>query len=409
MYYLRNGEWHQCIFTKGGKLESLAVPFRDHRNRSWCPMILQAAYVDRENNRYGLVRQMIGPQDEVNKRRSKALHHLTAKRYKYEDGAIDDPDLARKELARPDGMIRVNPGFIFEELDNKADFRGHLELLQEAKNEIDLLGPNKALTGDANSPSGRALLANKRSGQTEISRLMDRHFYLKKRVYQGIWNLIRQYKTSEWWVRVTDDEKNIRFVGFNRPVTLGEELARRLAADLQQQGVPSDQIESQVQAQMAQLQADPMQAMQLQQVVRVENVLADMNMDITVEQVPDTANVQEEQFQALVQLAPAVVFPPSVYLKASGLRNKDELLKELEAANNPEMRAVQQKQVEQAIAKGDSEIEFKRAQAAKAAAEADRIRTETAAGSAQAALLAGAGTDLPVAPSGGNGSVLPPG
>jgi hypothetical protein len=37
-------------------------------------MILQSAYIDRESNgRHGIVRDMIGPQNEINKRRSKFL------------------------------------------------------------------------------------------------------------------------------------------------------------------------------------------------------------------------------------------------------------------------------------------------------------------------------------------------
>ena len=364
MYYLKGADWYHCTFTKGGKLEEMKVPFVDHNGRSWCPLMLQSAYVDRNNNRYGLVRTMIGPQDEVNKRRSKALHLLNARTIVYEDGAVDDIEEARKELAKPDGLIRRNPGFEFEEIDKKRDFAGHLELLQEAKNEIDLIGPNAAMLGKGpDAASGRAILANKQGGQTEISRIMDRHRHLKGRVFRGIWDLIRQYKTEEWWVRVTDDEKNVKFVGLNRPVTMGEELQKRL----EQSGLPPEEI----QARMQQVMADPRYAQQLQQVVRVENQPNEMFMDITIEEVPDVANVQEEQFQALTALAPAVVFPPEVYIKASSLRNKSELLELLQSQqNDPVQQEIQQKQLEQAMAKADAEVQ-------KLLAEIDKIKADT--------------------------------
>ena len=90
--------------------------------------------------------------------------------------------------------------------------------------------------------------------------LLDRHRHLKKRVYRGIWDLIRQYKTEEWWVRVTDNEKNIRFVGLNRPVTVKEEFTKKLEAE----GMPPEQIEQTI----GKLAQDPMQGQMLAQVRR---------------------------------------------------------------------------------------------------------------------------------------------
>ena len=118
MYYREpSGAWHHCTFTKGGKLEAIEVPFRDQDDKPFCPMFMQSAYVDRENNRYGIVRAMIGPQDEINKRRSKALHLLSVRQSMGEEGAVDDVDLMKAELAKPDGHVKINPGFKFEMID----------------------------------------------------------------------------------------------------------------------------------------------------------------------------------------------------------------------------------------------------------------------------------------------------
>lgn len=371
MYHLENGQWWYCVFTKGGKLESYPVPFVDQDGRSWCPLLLQSTYVNRQNERYGLVRIMIDVQDEINKRRSKALHRLTMRQVVMEEGAVRDDDEARTELSKPDGLIKVNPGFRFEPLASNEQLRGEFELLQESKNEIELLGPNAAMLGkDKDAPSGRAILANQQSGQTEITLLLDRHRHIKKRAYMRIWDLIRQYKTEEWWVRVTDNEKNVRFVGFNRPVTMGEELAKRLEA----QGMPPDQV----QAKMQQVQADQMRAPMLEQVVRVENQPTQMWMDITIEEVVDTANIQEEQFQALTALAPAVVFPPAVYIKASSLRNKEELLQELEGAKaSPEQQEMNRIMTELNLKKATAETEKMIAEVDKLEADTIKIKTET--------------------------------
>lgn len=373
MYHREGGEWWHCTFTKGGKLESIPVPFKDQDGRSFCPLYMQSAFVNRKNERYGIVRSMISVQDEINKRRSKALHRLSMRQVRSERGAVDDVDLAKRELAKPDGWVETNPGFEFEILPQGDQLQAELEMLQEAKNEIELMGPNAAMQGkDDSAPSGRAILASQQGGQTEITLLIDRHRGMKRRVYEGVWSLIRQYKDEEWWVRVTDDEKNVKFVGFNRPVTMMEDLMKRA----EEAGIPPDQAQQELE--MA-IQQNPMLAQQLQQVIRVENQPTQMNMDIVLEEVPDVANVAEEQFQALVKLAPAVTFPPKVYLKASSLRNKDELIEELEGqkmspedqAAEQEAKALELEKMRAEVAKLAAEVEEKKANALKTRVDAD--------------------------------------
>ena len=368
MYYKDGNGWKWCHFTKGGKLAGGDVPFVDQKGQSWCPMMLQSAYVNRDNERYGLVKIMIGPQDEINKRRSKALHMLTVKQVVMEDGAVDDVDILRQELAKPDGVIKRNPGFELEINRDDQNLQGHLNLLQEAKNEIELIGPNAAMLGKGQGdPSGRAILANQQGGQTELSRILDRHRSFKRRVYEGIWNLIRQYKTEEWWVRVTDDEKKAKFVGFNRPVTAGEQLGR----DLEKKGLPPDQIAQLLEQEMA----DPMKAEMLSQVVGKENTPTDMHMDISIEEVPDVANLAAEQFQGLIELTKAgVVLPPKAYIKASNLRNKQEVLDEMEAAEqkpDPQAAALQMEGAMAQLAELKAKVAKLEAETIKTLVEAD--------------------------------------
>ncbi|MBX9659070.1 MAG: hypothetical protein K2X00_10920 [Nitrospiraceae bacterium] len=344
MYHKEGGVWKWCIFTKGGKIDGGDVPFVDQKGMSWCPMMLQSAYVNRDNERYGLVKIMIGPQDEINKRRSKALHMLTVKQVVMEIGAVDDVDMLRTELAKPDGVIQRNPGFELEINRDDQNLQGHLNLLQEAKNEIELIGPNAAMLGKGQGdPSGRAILANQQGGQTELSRILDRHLSFKRRVFAGLWDLIRAYKKEEWWVRVTDDEKKAKFIGFNRPITMGEQMGR----DLEKKGLPPEEIA----AQLEQAMQDPIMAEQLQQHVGIENVPAEMDMDISIEAVPDVANLAAEQFQGLIELAKVgVVMPPKAYIKASNLRNKQDVLDEMEKMEQKPDPQAMQMQMEAAMA-----------------------------------------------------------
>jgi hypothetical protein len=93
----RADDWHFAEFTRGGILKAGPSPYRNDKGESDCELILQSAYVDRDNNRYGLVREMVSLQDEVNKRRSKALHLLNTAQVVYETGAVANIETFREE------------------------------------------------------------------------------------------------------------------------------------------------------------------------------------------------------------------------------------------------------------------------------------------------------------------------
>jgi hypothetical protein len=376
MYYKRNDVWHWCIFTEGGKIDGGEVPYKDEDGKSLCPMILQSAFVDRENQRYGFVRALISPQDEINKRRSKMLHEASVRQFVYEDGAIEDVDRTKTELARPDGGIKVAPDMRFELLDRSKEIAAHTALQQEAKQEIELMGPNAAMQGKGErDASGRAILANQQGGQIEITALIDRHKHLKMRAYETIWALIRMYWTAQKWVRVTDEDKNSKFAMLNAPVTMAEKLLEEAA----NRGIDSEQAKE---AMRRGLEANPDLQFQLEQVVETKRVPAEMSMDIILEEVPDTANMQQEQFEILVNLARAgVQLPPKVYILASGLRNKRELIEELEQGQqlDPAAQAANElavKRAETEIMKMLSEIDRNRAAVLKDEAAAIKTKVE---------------------------------
>jgi hypothetical protein len=83
---------------------------------------------------------------------------------------------------------------------------------------------------------------------------------------------------------------------------------------------------------------DPMTG---QPVMQVQNSPADMDVDIVIDSTPDTAVIQEEQFQRLAELAQAgMPIPPDVLIEASSLPKKRLLLDKLrksqeEAAQQP--------------------------------------------------------------------------
>jgi hypothetical protein len=344
-YYLEGGQWMCATFTQGGYLKDPEPsPYLDEDGKPECPIKAVSAYVDRDNSRYGEVRAMISPQDEVNKRRSKGLHLINSRQVRVGRAAAIDISTVKRELAKPDGAIIADKDDL-EVLQTGDMAAANFQMLQEAKAEIDLLGPNAALAGkNENDASGRAILAQQQGGMVEVALLMDRLRALSLSVYRAIWARIKQYWTDQRWVRVTDDDRNLKFVGLNKPKTMIEVAAERLEGD------PEAEMK------LAMLARDPM----AQQVMEVENEVAEMDIDIIIDEGVDTPMIQAEQFDTLSKLMPSLINLPPAYAKmmvvASGLRDKDKLLEILEEVAAPDPMAAQ-------IQQAQTQMEFQNAQA----------------------------------------------
>lgn len=331
IWLLRGEEWWFAEYTKGGILREGPSPHRTDKDESDCELIFGSGYVNRNNDRYGIVREMIGPQDEINKRRSKSLHLLNTNQIITEMGAVDIESV-RREASRPDGVIQVPPGSLDKvKIETRLDLaQGHMQLLQEAKSEIDMMAGNIALQGNAlqkSAASGKAIIASQQGGAMEIAPLIDALRDLDIRVYRAVWYRIRQYWTAEKWVRVTDDERNIKWLGLN--------------VDPQR-------------LQMA-MEVDPSLRDRVSGAV---GNLAELDCDIIIDDAPDGLTPQLEQFQSLVELkkmdANGELPFRAIVAAMPNLKNKEQVMAAMDEAKNvpPEVQQLQQqmKALEMAMA-----------------------------------------------------------
>lgn len=379
MHYRDGAKWRWALFVAGGILAEGDSPYVDNKRRSLCPMEMQSAYVDREGMRYGIVRDMIYPQDAVNMRESKLLHMLNTRQTMAAKGVVD----ARKvktELSKANGHVEWDADAVtdlpagmkpFDIIPQSDQISGQFALLQESKQEIDLMGANSGLAGkdQTASQSGRAILARQQGGMIEIAPLTDGLSDFTRRVYRQIWWRIRQLWRAEKWVRVTDDERNVRFVGFNRPVTLADKI-----------GEMPPEMQAAAIRQMGLMPGDP----RLSQVVGVQNPVEEMDVDIILEEVPDTVTMEAETFQAVASVAQAMPgsVPPEVLIEITpGLKRdvKDKLLKHLEsqqaqqAQNAQQMQALAIEKAQGETAKTQAAVQKDTATAAKTTIEAQRL------------------------------------
>ena len=332
--YYKQGLEHMYAVVVGSVLVMDGPSYyRDEKGKTVCPIEAFSAYVDRENCRYGVVADMRGPQDEINHRRSKAVHFLHSRRVMAQQGAVADVAQAKREIARPDGWVEVVDPQAVQVLDTAQETTGNLNMLQEAKAEIDLLGPNNALQGKGTEDqSGRAIIAQQQAGLAELAPLYDRFNDFKLRVYRATWARIKQFWKAPKWIRITDDEQATQFIGLN-----------------QVQGI------------------DPV-TMQPQ----VSNPVAQMDVDVILETGPDTVTLQSEEFEQLAQIMPQLAALPPPYalalIEASSLpaQRKKKMTELLSGGGeqSPEAQAMAQKQAEMAERAAMAEIATKESSAA---------------------------------------------
>lgn len=387
--YFLDGVWKRALIGRHSMIEGPeASVYLDEDGEPQHPYVSRSAYVDREGRRYGVVRRYKDLQDEHNKRRSKLLHLASAKTIVAEAGAVDNIANAKEELAKPDGFLVKNPGKSLDILTNDVEIATHARLLEQTDFALSQTGPNAALIGQSGDISGRAKQLDQQAGSVNLGTLFDGLRSWELMVYRKIWNCIQQFWDDERWIRVRDEEQNLKFVSLNHRKTEGEafqELTEQWeAAGGESTGLPPPPPPQDPSKPLIDDNGNFV----------IENNVVDLDVDIIIEQAPDIVTVQQEQFAELTGLAQSgmVQIPADVIIEASSLRNKRQLLASLRG-ESPEAQQMAQmartmKQIQVTLAKLsipekiaeikkiESEVVENQAQAEKASAEAESKTVE---------------------------------
>lgn len=305
-WYMRRGEWRYCYYTGSMKLREGVSPFVDDKGKTFCRFIMFSSAVDHAGDRYGLVRNVKSPQDEINHRRSKGLHGLNTIRVYVESGTVPDLETLRNEIHKNDGVIELPPGGKIDERSNAEQVSGNLEMYADAKAEFERLGLQQILTGSTDNQSGRAIQLLQQAATAELGPFLIAYRGWKMRVYRAVWFALKSAWTSEKWIRVTDDEGMAQFLPIN------------------------------------QMQPDPMTGM-MQQV----NPLGEVDVDIIIDEGPDTITLMQDVFSTLESMvSKGIPIPPDVIIEMAGLPTamKDKILdrmKQMQAPNPMQEQAAQ--------------------------------------------------------------------
>lgn len=372
------GVWCLAIYTQGGFLvKPFPSPYIDEFGTPECPLEFEHAYIDRDNNRYGEIASSLDTQDEINHRRSKALFLLSQRQTFGNRGAVTDVTKAKRELSKPDGHLEVGQGEFnkdFGILPTGDMAQGQIDLYQDAKQEMDGRNIPGAMMGDAKQfgeLSGVALQRLEMAGMRDTIKLFENFGSFKHRVYKQMWWRIRQSWTQEKWVRVTDDEDKLRWVGFNIEITLQQQLQEIMDDD----ALPYN-MRLGASAQMIQLEQSNPEA--LQQVVKTKNKPVELDMDIVLDESYDTANVSQEQLDAILKFGAQNAFDIVDLLEISNISGKDKLIEKIEGRKAEAAKAAAQAGPDPQAAYLTSKAKEAEASAASKAADAQQTTIENA-------------------------------
>ena len=344
-WYKHRGMWFWCFYCSMIELERGVSKFRDERGKPMNKYVMWSAAVDHEGDRYGFIRNLKGPQDEVNQRRSKALHISNVSRIKLQKGAVDDVETTRREMARPDGVVEYNPGFDAPAADDKQeDLAAHLSLMQDARAKItQFANVNPAIMAQdgPDEHSGVAINLLQKAGLAELGSYLRNYRNWKIRVYRAVWNVVVNTWQSERWVRVGNEDEN---------------------------GL----------AQFLQLNGDGYDKYGLP--VIINNVGA-LDVDIALDEGPDSVNLMQDAFDMLKQLPPGSV-PPQVLIEFMNMPSsmKQRVLKMLQQPVDPHAEKAKEltnQRLEAEVGEKRAGTMHRIAQAQKTSAEAQTVPHST--------------------------------
>lgn len=374
-YALEEGEWKRIVYIASGHLEYGPSPYLDEKGQPTNPIEATSCYVDLDNGRYGIVDDMMPIQDEINASRSRSLHLMNSRQVQYDPssgGMPTDSEIARQEAAKADGVLPMGWSIVPTNDLTQANMVRN----QEAKSEIERMGPTPAVLGrnEAGSQSGRARLVSQQAGLTELARPIGRLNNWELRVYRQMWARARQFWQDEMFIRISDDVRAPEWLKVN-------EVVGQQPTIVPQQNPETGEV-------VAQMIMQPI----------VQNRLAEMDVDIILDTVQDTATLAQEVWAELVQLVGQAggleaVYSPAFELmvEASPIADKTRIIELIKKGRDEQQQnqvqaltqqvqqlsqALQQKQGQDA-AVVQADVQHKNAQAALAGAKAQQIGVET--------------------------------
>ena len=173
----------------------------------------------KDNAPYGIIRDLRDVQDDLNKRRSKALYLLSSNKIIADDNATDDWQQLHYEANRPDGIVKKRPGTEVRIEQGAILANYHVQLAHEdAKAIQDIAGVTDENMGrDTNAESGTAIKARQEQGYTTNNFLFDNLYLAIQCSGEKELSLVEQYYSEPKTIRILgSDMGRLTFLDINQ-------------------------------------------------------------------------------------------------------------------------------------------------------------------------------------------------
>ena len=205
---------HVAIFTSQGMLYYGESPYRHNQfpfTPYWCYRR------GRDGMPYGMIRGMRDIQQDINKRASKALHILSTNKVIIEEGAVEDIDEFRDEVARPDAVLVVKANKRLELNAERELASAHLDLMSRS---IMMIQSQSGVTDEnlgkqTNATSGRAITARQEQGSMATAGIFDNLRFAVQVQGEKQLSLIEQYFSEEKEFRITNMRGTPEYITIN--------------------------------------------------------------------------------------------------------------------------------------------------------------------------------------------------
>ena len=275
---------HSAVFTRAILLEHKDL---ERKRYKWVPFFM---YRRKNGSPYSLIWLGLSMQDAINKRESKSTHLLNNNRVLTEKNNIEDKTQFAEEMAKPDGIAEVRSIEKIKVDDHKdlgqIFYAMHLGGMKDFRS---IVGVNPEALGEPSEMrSGVGVKAKVAMTDLVVAPVFDNTRRTRVCLAKTVLEFVQLYYTEGKIFSITDDLKKTRSVNLD---------AAQIGAI--KQGI----------------------------------------YDIVEEDAPDITSVRQEQWALLMQYIPQMVqlgpFWQKVMLRLSDLREKDDLIKEMESTQKP--------------------------------------------------------------------------
>jgi hypothetical protein len=222
---------HVSIMTKLEMIVSAESPYKHNK----CMYIPQWCYRRKADGLpYGVIRAVRGPQDDLNKRMSKALFEASSRQIRAEKSAIADDvmdiEQIREEENSPDGVSLYADGALsggkVQSVDRKSDAAAQLQLAELDRQTIRTLVPMETRGADSNVIAAKGIIAKQQASSMLTAEPFDNMLETHQREGELTISLVEQYYTAEKTFSVTGERFKLDYYTINQadPANPGRKL-----------------------------------------------------------------------------------------------------------------------------------------------------------------------------------------